>query len=409
MNTKPVIIIVIIAVVAAAAISTYMTSEPEPAMTTSSELSGVVNLGMLFALTGDMSSYGEESHAAALLAVDDFNAYLAEKDSKWSINGIVEDSQTNPVIALEKVEAIHSRDAKVIVGPGTSANLRNIMGYTDANGMVLISYSSTAPALAIPDDHIFRTVPDDNSQAPAITALLKSRGIDVLVPVWRGDTWGDGLKESTERSFTESGGIVTDGIRYNPDTPEFSASTSLLSEQVREYTEQYGEDKVGVLLISFAEALPFMQSSSENDILVNVKWFGCDGNSNLQNMVEDPIGLEFINETDFTAVQFSTADNSINKRVSEQVAASLGRTPTVYAHSAYDAVWLAGLAIESAQGTNAKDIKASIPVVAQDYTGAVGPIKLNDAGDLVSLGYAIWAVRDGQWTIIGNSADFDTS
>ena len=75
---------------------------------------------------------------------------------------------------------------------------------------------------------------------------MQHEGIEVLVPVWRGDTWGDGLGDAATGSFRDRGGIVGEGIRYNPESPEFSASTSLLAEKVQEYVDEYGADKVAV-------------------------------------------------------------------------------------------------------------------------------------------------------------------
>ena len=300
---------------------------------------------------------------------------------------------------------MHAKGAKIVVGPASSANLRNLVGYATANDMILISYASTAPSLAIPDDNVFRTAPDDNNQGPVISTLVASEGIEVLVPVWRGDAWGDGLQEASARSFTESGGIIDEGIRYNPETPEFSASTSLLADQVQGYVDEYGADKVGVLIIAFAEVTQFMQSASSHEILGSVMWFGSDGSTREQSLVEDPIGLEFAETTNFTTVQFAAQDTPTKDRVTEHIMSEFGRTPNVYAYGSYDAVWLAGLAMEAASSTDTAAVKANIIPVAENHVGAVGSTKLNAAGDLNSTAYNIWTIDDGQWIIVGNAAD----
>ncbi len=363
-------------------------------------LSGDVNLGVLLPLTGDLASHGEEDRMAALLAVDDFNAYLRDNGRDWQFTSTVEDTQTNPVIALEKVTALNAKGINVVVGPATSANIRNIIGYATANNVILISCCSTAPALAIAGDNVFRTVPDDTKQGPAIADLMKSRGVEALIPVWRADAWGDGLRDATVEAFSSSGGVVDDGIRYNPESPEFSASTSLLANQVQQYVDQYGADKVGVLLISFSETLQFMQSASAHDVLDDVRWFGSDANTNEQKIIEDPIGLQFSQAVDFTTVQFAAFDNPVNKRVKDHIVSELGRVPSVYAYTSYDAVWLAGLAIDAAQSTETAQIRENIIPVAADFTGAVGSTKLNPAGDLDSSDYAVWTISDDVWIVI---------
>lgn len=408
---KPLVAIpVIVAVAAVASFALYYNMDaPPPAETMtqpqdSSGLSGTVDIGLLLPLTGDLASHGEEDHTAARLAVDDFNEYLAGKGSSWSLNGITEDTNTNPVVALEKITALNARDVNVIVGPAASANIRNTLGYITSNNIILISCCSTAPALAIEGDNVFRMVPDDNNQGPAIADLMASHGIEAVVPVWRADAWGDGLKEAAARSFSESGGMVDDGIRYNPESPEFSASTSLLADKVQAYADQYGADKVGVLMIAFAESLQFMQSASAHEVLDDVRWFGSDANTNEQKIVDDPIGREFAQAVGFTTMQFAASENPVTDRVKDHVISVLGRTPSVYAYTSYDAVWVAGLAIEAAQSTDTDQIRENIIPAAEDHSGAVGSTKLNAAGDLDSSDYAVWTISDGAWIILDSDA-----
>ena len=376
-----------------------MTME-EPAMDMDSELTGTVTIGLLMPLTGDLSSQGEQRRIAAELAVDDFNNYLQEKGSSWNLASVVEDTQTNPVIALEKTTTLNARDINVVIGPATSANIRNMIGYLNNNNMLAISCCSTAPGLAIEGDNVFRMVPDDNNQGPKISSLFLDNGIDVMIPVWRAEAWGDGLRDATVNAFSEAGGIVDEGIRYNPEAPEFSASASLLAQRVQEYVDEHGADKVAILTISFAEILQLMHSASSHDILDDIMWFGSDGTTNEQRLIDDPIGAEFSEKVNYTTVQFAQADNSVTEHVKDHIMAEFGRLPDVYSYTSYDAVWVAGLAIDAAQSTDTDKIKENIIPVAADHIGAVGSTALNPAGDLDSKDYALWTIQDGAWVVI---------
>ena len=400
---KALIAIPIIAVAIIMSVAMSMSPDSEMEMPMEAGFEATVNIGLLLPLSGDLASHGEEEREAALLAVDDFNDYLAEKGSLWSFNAIVEDSETKPVVALEKIQGLHAKNTKIVVGPATSAALRNTMGYASANGIIMISHGSTAPSLAIADDNIFRTVPNDNNQGPAIANLMMSNGIEVLIPVWRGDTWGDGLREATANAFSEAGGVVAEGIRYNPEAPEFSASTSLLATQVQGYVDEYGKDKVGVLIVAFAEVLQFMQSASSHEVLDEVRWFGSDGSTNEQSLVEDPIGLSFALTTNFTTLQFGTTKNTTTEKVTNHIMEEFGRIPNVYAYSAYDAVWLAGLTIDAMQTDDTAIIQENIISVAENHVGAVGSTKLTEQGDLAASDYDIWTIQDEQWLIVGRT------
>ena len=366
-----------------------------------SGLSGEINLGSITSLTGDLAQYGEEDLTATRLAISDFNEYLADKGAGWSVNLIVEDSQTLPTVALDKLQVLHAKNIKIVLGPETSSNLQNMKGYADANGILLFSCCSTSPLLAIPGDTIFRMAPDDSNQGAAIGRVFSDAGIDVMVPVWRADSWGVGLEEAARESFVSRGGVVDEGISYNPEVSEFSSETSLLADAVRGYVDEYGADKVGVLYIGFGEVLLFMQSASDHDVLDDVRWFGSDANTKDSSLVEDPIGLQFVTDTRYTTVQVASGKNELSRHVDESLEADIGRVPSTYASSAYDAAWVVGLAIERAQSTDVEAVSRAIPAVAAEHTGALGSARLNDYGDLAQTNYDVWDIRDGSWALAG--------
>jgi len=366
-----------------------------------SELSGVVNIGLILPLSGDLATHGLENLEGSRFGVVEFNKHLEEIGAPWTLKMTSEDSATSPVIALEKLTALNAKGIKMIVGPETSSNIRNMKGYSDSNNMLLVSCCSSAPALAIPNDSVYRLVPDDSNQGTALSKLIQHEGIKVLVPVWRGDTWGDGLSDATTSSFVKRGGEIDEGVRYNPESPEFSASTSLLAEKVQGYVDKYGKDKVGVLFLGFAEILQFTQSASQHEILDDVRWFGPGANTKEHKLIEDPIGLEFSTNVQFTTVQFAASKNPTYDKVQAHLTETLGTEPNTFVHSSYDAVWIIGLAILETQSTDVTTIKSVISDIAENYSGAIGPTILNEAGDLAQADYEIWGIRSGEWILLG--------
>jgi len=386
-------------------------SETSPAqvMEDSLQLSGEIKIGLILPLTGDLATHGLENLEGSKYGVVEFNKHLEEIGAPWHLKMVSEDSATSPVIALEKLTALNAKGIGIIVGPETSSNIRNIKGYSDSNNMLLVSCCSSAPALAIPNDSVFRLVPDDSNQGTAIAKLIQHEGIEVVVPVWRGDTWGDGLSEASTGSFVDRGGITDEGIRYNPESPEFSASTSLLAEKVQGYVDEYGADKVAVLFLGFAEILQFTQSASEHDILDDVRWFGPGANTKEHRLIDDPIGLEFSTSVQFTTVQFAASKNPIYERVQAHLTETLGTEPNTFVHSSYDAVWVIGLTMLETQSTDVSTIKAKLPEIAENYSGAIGATKLNEAGDLAQADYEVWGIRGAEWVLLGKYTQSDDS
>ncbi len=364
-------------------------------------LSGEVNIGLILPLTGDLATHGEENWEGSKLAVVDFNKHLEKIGAPWTLKMTSEDSATSPVIALEKLTSLNAKGIQLIVGLETSSNIRNIKGYAESNNMLLVSCCSSAPALAIPNDNVYRLVPDDTNQGTALAKLIQNEGIQAIVPVWRGDTWGDGISAATIGSFVERGGIADEGVRYNPEAPEFSASTSLLAEKVRGYVDEYGADKVAVLFLGFVEVLQFTQSASQHEVLDDVRWFASGAVTKEHKLVADPIGLEFSTSVQFTTVMVAFSENPIYEHVQDSLTEKLGRTPNTFVHPSYDVVWVVGLSILETQSTDVSKIKSVFSDVAEHYYGAIGPTILNEAGDLAQANYEVWGIWGGEWVRLG--------
>ena len=362
-----------------------------------SSLSGPVTIGALHPLSGELSSFGEELRVATEVAVEDFNAYLAENGASWWFELVVEDTGTNPVIALDKIQAFHSRGIDMVLGPATSSNTQNIKGYADENGMLLVSCCSTSPALAIADDSIFRLVPEDNNQGAALGKVLHSHGVELLIPVWRGETYGDGLHDAVVADFEARGGQVHDGVRYNPETAEFGLEASLLDTFAREAIGEVGADKVAILAISFDEIVLIVQSASNYESLAEVRWFGAEAIAESSLLLEDPIVSKFMDDVSLVTVQFAVSPGPEIEDIRTRITEATGKSPTSFAYPAYDSVWVVGKSILKADSAAASDVKAAIRDVSAYAGEAMRSTQLDANGDLVLANYRLWAIVDQAW------------
>jgi branched-chain amino acid transport system substrate-binding protein len=82
-----------------------------------------VALGAL-PLTGASSSLGESEDAATKIAIKDVNEYFSKSNSNTRVGLIIEDTQTNPAISLEKLKDLAAKGVRIVIGPGTSAELQ---------------------------------------------------------------------------------------------------------------------------------------------------------------------------------------------------------------------------------------------------------------------------------------------
>ena len=360
----------------------------------SAEIPEEVTIGGVFDITGSWSGEGSLSRTAAQHAVDDFNAYLEDLGVEWRMAMATEDSQALGSVAFEKVQALKGRGIDMLVGMAFSSHLQTSAGYVESNNMLVISHGSQAANLEI-DDSMFRLVPSDSNQAPAVVAMIEDAGIDVLIPFIRDDTWGNGMLNGVESQF---GGTLSDAFKYSPDVTEFSAEVSLLDERIGDLVSEHGADKVGVLYVGTDEFLTVIEGMRLYSNVDDVRWFSTNTQSTNEELFTNEAAAEFVDAVMLTVTkQGDSRTNHITAHVDEILNATSERAPSLYVYAAYDSVWLLGTAILQAGTTDVSTVVNAIPLVAERMIGAAGPLRLTENGDLAYAEYSVLQASGGEF------------
>jgi branched-chain amino acid transport system substrate-binding protein len=363
------------------------------ASSTAPKLSGVVNIGVAIPLSGGLGTYGDNAQAALQLAESQINQMLAASNSSWSINLTIMDTKTDPGIALSDTQTLASEGCQAIIGYYSSGELSNCMSYAQENGIVLISPSSTAISLSIDKPFIYRFVPADDKQGPAMATGIWSQGIKYIVPMYMVNTYGVGLAESTENAFVALGGQVDPtNISYDPTATEFSTQAALLNTEVTKAISTYGADHVAVYAVTYEEIAGIMDAASQYPALSQVKWYGCDGSALSSKLTADPVAAAFAIKTEFPATYFAPTNSSIQTEVMQYVQGKTGNVPDPYAYGSYDALWDVAECIGLAGQYSGTAINAILPTVANYTFGASGWCSLNPFHDRTVGDYQFWQV-----------------
>jgi branched-chain amino acid transport system substrate-binding protein len=365
-------------------------------------------MGALLPLTGTLASFGESADASLKLAVEDVNNQFARSGLPTRVGLIIEDTKTDPAVALEKLKDLASKGIRIVIGPSTSAAVAAVKEYADENGILIVSSSSTAPSLAIPNDNVFRFIPDDTHQAEALAKQMWDEGTRVVIPIWRTDVFGNNLQSLLKEKFEKLGGKVLDGIGYDPPVGDFAASLHrinfivweqelrALTLKVKDAVRQYGSDKVGVYIIAFDEIVPIMIQANRHQELQSVRWYGSDGSVQNEGLIKNIEAAEFAVKTNFLSPIYRANASDSFKKLEARIVEEISRVPRSYAEVAYDEFWVAVLTLNNYTGTPQDDIgplRQAFIDTANMYFGVTGRTELNDAGDRKYAPYDFWAVR----------------
>jgi len=362
-------------------------------------------VGALMPLSGGLAEMGEASNAALEVSAGDINDYFTSIGSDYRVGLIVEDTKTDPAVALEKLKVLEKQGAKIVIGPGSSVELEAVRAYADEHGILIVGTMSTAPALAIEGDNVFRFVPPDTFQATATAYFMNEEGTRAIVPVWRGDIWGDALRNLTEAAFEEKGGVVLDGVRYVPASEDYAHVAADLDVQVGRAVATYGKEKVGVHAITFEEVIPLMAAAATTHNLSQVRWYGSDGcvllgGALIESLSASKDAARFSAQTNFTGPVFWQSDLvRANEATFKKIQNRLGCQPDGYSLASYDALWIIAMSATQTTSTDVSDKKIALLRTASVTNGPLcGQVTLDAAGDRSTAHYSFWSIQeDGEY------------
>jgi ABC-type branched-subunit amino acid transport system substrate-binding protein len=369
-------------------------------------------IGAIIPYTGSLSSLGKSAKIALEDAENEVNKHFEEMNSSSYFRLLMADSKTSSEGSIVAIKRLHEKGAKIIVGPATSTAVSAVREYANVNDIILLSYSSTSPLLSIEGDNLFRLVPDDTYQGKIIAQRMINAGIKTIVPLWRGDIYGNELYKSTKSNFEKLGGKIEEGIIYQPYTGKFATSLhrinfimwnedlEKLSKDVSDAVKKYGVKSVAVYAISFDEITPILIQSPLYEILEKVRWYGSDSIAQNHHVIKNIDSATFATKTNFSNPLYSlSSETEKSHALEEELERKLHEVGSItYPAIAYDSYWIAALSLDknstinTDEGNFTKPFKELVVETVESFEGMSGHIKLNKAGDRVGGIYDFWTI-----------------
>jgi len=354
-----------------------------------------IYMGAMLPLTGAGASVGESAYAAIQLAVNDIQASLTARGIKANLAVFIDDTETDPDIATQKISSFAELGVNICIGPYSSPNVSAVKNYADGNELLIVSPASVSTSLAIAGDNIFRLVPNDQKQAEAISALLDDDGIEVILPLIRDDLWGNELLTATIQEFAQSNGQVEDAVKYSTTTVDYTPYINSLKDLLLGKLGQFSADKIGIYLVAYGEALNVLNLAAQDSILGQVKWYGSSGFAGIETLPADSIAADFAESRNLSCPSFGFDPAAQDKwePLQDRLIALLGRHPEIYAFATYDAVWLAvETYLATGELADFNTIKLTFESKANNTMGVTGATALNAEGDRLYASYDFWGI-----------------
>ncbi|HLQ06912.1 MAG TPA: ABC transporter substrate-binding protein [Nitrososphaerales archaeon] len=381
-----------------------------------------ITIGALNDLSSDLSTQGKGDLAAEQIAITEVNAYVKSNGCSLTFALNNQDTKLDGALVLSELTAMYSSGVRVVVGPLWSGGARAGLAYANSNHILMISPSSTSPALHVTDtinNYLFRTAPNDAAQGQGIARELLSQGTKAVIVVNRDDTYGGGLANATV-SFLKQDGMAAANIagpfKYDPTTTDFSALISQMTSAYNTLNTGANAGHVRVVAVSFQELGTLLkQASTQSATIYNdVPWYGSDGEAQNSLLSNSTVG-QYTSHVELPSTLFNVVNNSrtfafFAKYAGTSQLAAITGGGVFYTLEGYDDLWLAALSILTAGANDGTAIHAAFPTVANSFYGLTGWEGLS-GNDRIPGSYQIWKVVSSGSTfawVLAGTWDYST-
>jgi len=327
-----------------------------------------IPVGAILPLTGELGSKGLMRRMAIEMAVREVNNYLEAVGRSFRLALTVADSASDPDRVVREAEALRQAGTQIFI-VGSSEETAAMKAWSDEHGTLVVSFSSSAPSLAVPGDGVFRVVPNDRHQAQALATLMEAEEIDTVITVHRSDVYGTDLARLLAGELEARGISTYPAISYEPGTVDFAP----VIEQIgRRLEESDASARPAVVMLAFDEAQQILNLGGG---LPAVRWFGGDSVALSPAVLRDETAARTAAAVRLTAVAFGIQNTPKFREVQGALEQAFQTAVVPDAVFAYDVPWMLATALEELEDPqDVAQLRERLPELAPQYIGATNSI-----------------------------------
>lgn len=338
-------------------------------------------IGEYSSLTGTAATFGTSTHKGAMLAVEEANAGGGILGKKIKL--LTEDTQSKPEEAATVVTKLITRD-RVIAMVGEVASSRSLAAapICQANGVPMITPSSTNPKVTQVGDYIFRVCFLDDFQGNVIARYIRNTLHMTRVAVLKDvkNEYSVGLAHYFMESFQKMGGSIIAEQAFSEGDNDFKAQLTAIKAVNPEIIFVPGY---------YSEAAMIVKQGRELNI--TIPFIGGDGWDSAKLL---EIGGSSMEGT-YYCNHYSTADpGEVVQNFVGKFRTKYNETPDAIAALSYDAVRILLNAIRRTGTTEGPKLRNAI-AATKEFDGVTGSITIS-AERNATKSAVILTIKDGK-------------
>ncbi len=342
-----------------------------------------MRIGVVGPMTGPNTAYGGQLRYGAGQAIEDINARGGVLDHTLTLRAV--DDHCDPARAATIARGLAAENITFVVGHFCSAASIAAAPIYGAANILMITPSSSDPELtdaaaARGADNVFRLVPRDDMQGPALAKYILAHEPDRPIALVQDDTsYGKNVIDSARAALAAGGVQPVLQATIARDGVDFANLAARLKARDIGVIVFGGHAKEAGLLVLEARRQGLEAVLMGGDALATEEFWkvaGSAGDGTIVTSLPDPRDLH-------------TARRAVAGL------ARFGIDATGYALRAYAAVEVFAAAAERAHSLATADLAKALR--EGEYDTALGPLRFDEKGDLEDAGYAVYVWHGGEY------------
>jgi branched-chain amino acid transport system substrate-binding protein len=323
------------------------------------------------------------------IAEDEINQFYAQNAPPYEFKFIVESTEGQVNVALEKVQDFKSQGIDLVVSylPGTEYSA--LSSYINSNSMVFIDAVNTKPQYVLPNDGLYRMHPTWVMQCNALAEDMWSLGKRAAIIIREDSAMMDELYGVFTARYVTKGGVVFAEVTISAEATDYSNLLTWLEGSINAARAQYGEQGVGVQVLAYTDFLSLFPSLVDYPAVSNVLWFGTEALANQPTLFTYQQAMA-ANIRMLSPLPYIDVAGSMYQSFYSSYRSATGEVPSYEACLAYDSCWVMAKSVVTANSTHGSVVNAFVITTSNSHQGATGLCILDANGDRTRIDYDVW-------------------
>lgn len=337
-------------------------------------------IGSINPLTGTNAVQGLDMKRGEQLALEDINAGGGVCGRPLKI--IFEDTESSPKGGMDAVhKLVEINKVPLIVGAYSSGISLPTGQWTNSKKVIQIAEASTSPKLRDIGPYFFNIIGLDEVMGTRLARFALESGADTFASITVNNPFGIGIEIWTEKTVKDAGKAWLEAVRYDEKKTDYRAELERL----------FAKNPEAVFFTAYGtESKLILKQAYEMGLKPSKGWYAdyptMWSNEVIPVTAEGIFGLK-IGRAKGKRLEQYQAD--YEKRYGKEA------KQTAFGAYAYDATWVAALALSMTGSTDTDEIAKALHVVSKIYSGVTGDKSFDQAGMQVTDYYQRVVYRGG--------------